>query len=92
MKKSDEFLSLRGKLTLIEPEFGPWGPELTPKVVSIWGYFLDFSLNPKLDPFFGHTNPIFDPEGPPQPDFEPGGPLDLNQPYGVVLCYVKLVF
>jgi len=68
------------------------GPDPTPKEVSIWGYFLDFSLNPKLDPFFGHTNPIFDPEGPPQPDFEPGGPLDLNQPYGVVLCYVKLVF
>ena len=74
LKKSDEFLSL----TLIEPEFGPWGPDPTPKEVSIWGYFLDFSLIPKLDPFFGHTNPIFDPEGPPQPDFEPGGPLDLN--------------
>ena len=50
MKKSDEFLSLRAKLTLIEPEFGPWGPERTPKVVSIWGYFLDFSLDLKLDP------------------------------------------
>ena len=65
MKKSDEFLSLRGKLTLIEPEFGPWGPELTPKVVLIWSYFLDFSLNPKLDTLIGYTNPTFVPEGPP---------------------------
>ena len=74
MKKSDEFLSLRAKLTLIEPKFGPWGPELTPKVVSIWGYFLDFSLDLKLDPYLSpptqcvtpraQTNPISDPEGP----------------------------
>ena len=31
------------------------------------------SLNPNLDNFVGHTNPIFNPEGPPQPDFEPWG-------------------
>ena len=74
MRKSDEFLILRTKLTLIEPKFGPWGPEPTPKVVSICSYFLDFSLNPKLDPFWSQPNPIFDPEGPLQPDFGSRGP------------------
>ena len=69
MKKSDEILSLRAKLTLIEPEFGPLGPELTPKVVSIWGYFLDFSLDLKLDPYLSQPNPMCDPEGPNQPNF-----------------------
>ena len=66
-------------LTLIKPEFGPWGPDPTPKVGSIRVYFVDLSLNPKLDPFFGHTNPIFDPEGPAQSNFGPcpGGP-DIN--------------
>ena len=31
---------------MIEPDFGPCGPV---------GYFLDFSLNPKLEPFFDHV-------------------------------------
>ena len=35
-------------MTLIESKFGPWGPDPTPKVVSTWGYFLDFNLNPKF--------------------------------------------
>ena len=44
----------------------------------------DFSLNPKLEPFVGHTNPIFNPEDPPQPDFgtwgaqRKFGPWQLN--------------
>ena len=67
MKKYDEFLSLRANLTLIEPNFGPQ------KVGSIWNYFLDLSLNQKLDPLFGHTNPILDPEDPPKANFEPWG-------------------
>jgi hypothetical protein len=73
LKESDELLSLRvrANLTLIEPHFGPWRPYTTPKVGSIWRYFLDFSLNPKLDPFFGDTDPNVDPGGPPQPDFGP---------------------
>jgi hypothetical protein len=45
LKKSDEPLSLRANLTLIEPNFGPWGPYTTPKVGSNWRYFLDFSLD-----------------------------------------------
>ena len=44
-------------MTLIEPKFGPWGPDPTPKVGSIWGYFLDFTWIPKLDQYFGHKNP-----------------------------------
>ena len=68
-EKSDEYLSLRVNLTLIEPEFGPCGPELTPKVVSIWGYFINFSLDLKLDPYLSQTNPMCDPEGPNQPNF-----------------------
>ena len=66
LKKSDEFLSLMANLTLIEPKYGPWGPVSPPKVDSNWDYFLNLSLNPKLDQFFGHTNPIMDPEDPPQ--------------------------
>ena len=50
-------------MTLIEPKFEPWGPDPTPKVGSMWNYFLDLSLNPKLDPSSGHTNPIVGPEG-----------------------------
>ena len=69
MKKSDEFLSLKTKLTLIEPKFGPWGPELTPKVVSIGGYSLDASVDLKLDPYVNQPNPMCDPEGPNQPNF-----------------------
>ena len=67
-------LSLRANLTLIEPEFGPRGPDPTPKVGSTWVYFLDFSLNPKLDTFFGQANTNLDLEGSPQPNFEPRGP------------------
>ena len=44
----------------------------TPK--SGWCYFLDFSLNQKLDTFFGQASPNLDPEGPPHPSFEPWGP------------------
>ena len=66
LEKSDEFLGLRGNLTLTEPEYGHWGPEQSPKVGSIWGYFLDSSLNLKLDPSSVHTNPIMDPESPSQ--------------------------
>ena len=57
LEKSDEFLGLKANLTLIEPKFGPWGPDPTPKVGSIWGYFLDFTWIPKLDQYFGHKNP-----------------------------------
>ena len=70
-RKSDEFLSPQANLTLIEPEFGPWGPYQPPKVGSTWGYFLDFSLNPKLDTFFGQASPNLDPEGLNQPNFGP---------------------
>ena len=58
-------------MTLNEPNSGPWGPDPTPKVGLVWSFFLDLSLIPKLDSFFGHTNPICDPEAPPQPDFGP---------------------
>ena len=58
LKKSYEYWSLRANLTLIEPNFGHWGPDPTPKMGSIWSYFLDLSLNPKLDAFFGRTNPV----------------------------------
>ena len=85
-------------MTLIEPNCGLWGPDPTPKEGKIWGYFLDFSLNPKLDQFYwsspillviptqfwiprAHLNLILD----------LGAPLDLNQPYGVVLGYVQFV-
>ena len=47
---------------------------------SIRSYFLDFSLNPKLEPFFGNTNPIFVPEGPPQLNFEPLEPDPILDP------------
>jgi hypothetical protein len=70
---------------VIEPKFGPWGPNPTQKGGSVWGYFLDLSLNPKLDQFFVHTNPIVDPEGPPNPIFEPWGQSDLTH-LGVGLC------
>ena len=66
LKKSDQFLSLMANLTLIESEYGPWGTVPPPKVGSIWGYFLNLSMNSKLDQSFGHTNPIIDPEGPSQ--------------------------
>ena len=62
---------MRANLTLIEPNCGPWGPYPPLKVGSTWGYFLDFSLNPKLDTFFGQASPNLDPEGPPHPSFEP---------------------
>ena len=58
-------------MTLIEPKFVPWGPDLTPKVGSIWGYFLDFTWIPKLDQYFGHTNPFLDPKVSPQPNLDP---------------------
>jgi hypothetical protein len=60
-------------MTLIEPKFGPWGADLTPKVGSIWGYFLDFTWIPKLDQYFGHTNPLFDPKVSPTPNLDPQG-------------------
>ena len=71
LKKSDEFLSLRPNLALIEPNCGPWGPDPTPKVGSTCLFFLDFSLNPKLDTYFGQANTNLDPEGSSQPNFEP---------------------
>ena len=78
MKKFDEFLSL----ALIEPKLGPWGPYPPQKVDSLWGSYLDFSSNPKLNPFWSQPNLFFNPEGPPQPDLEPRGPdliLDLDK-------------
>jgi hypothetical protein len=69
LKKSDERLSLRANLTLIEPNFGPWGPYTTPKVGSIRRYFLDFSLDHFLVILThiwtpgAHLNQILDPEG-----------------------------
>ena len=56
--------------------WGPTWPWLNPNLGlgSIWNYFLDLSLNPKLDPFWSQPNPIFDPEGPLQPDFGSRGP------------------
>ena len=54
-------------MTLIEPKFGPWGPDPTPKVGLIWSYFLDFTWIPKLDQYFGYTNPFLDPKVSPQP-------------------------
>ena len=84
MKKSDEFLSLRGKLTLIEPKFGPWGPEPTPKLGLIWDYFLDFTRIPKLEQYFGHTNIFL--EVSPQPDLDPqGGPSGSENGLGLAL-------
>ena len=59
----------------------PWGPDPTPKVGSIWSYFLDFSLNPKFDPFFGQANPNLDPEGPTPPDLGPWYQCWPWQPY-----------
>ena len=44
----------------------------TPK--SGWCYLLDFSLNPKLDTFFGQASPNLDPEGPLHLSFEPWWP------------------
>ena len=73
-------------MTLIEPEYGPWGPVPSPKVGLLLSFFLDFSLNPKLDTLIGYTNPTFVPEGPPigpnpvlnltliEPEFGPWGP------------------
>ena len=62
-------------MTLIEPKFGPWGPDPTPKVGLIWGYFLDFTWIPKLDQYFGYTNPFLDPKVSPHPNLDPqGGP------------------
>ena len=58
-------------MTLNELKFGPWGPDLTPKVGLVWSFFLDLSLIPKLDSFFGHTNLICDPEAHPKPNFGP---------------------
>ena len=52
-------LKKKRSVTLIELKFGPWGPDPTPKVGSVWSYFLDLSLNPKLNQFFVYTNPIF---------------------------------
>ena len=49
-----------------EPNYEPWGPVPPQKLGSIWGSSLDLSLNPKLDPSSGHTNPIMDPKGQPQ--------------------------
>ena len=73
--RSDVTLSLRVNLTLIEPKFGPWGHDPTPKVGLIWGYFLDFTWIPKLDQYFGYTNPFLDPKVSPQPNSDPkGGP------------------
>ena len=49
-------------MTLSESKFGPWSPDPTPKVCSIWNYFLDFTWILKLDQYFGHTNPFLDPK------------------------------
>ena len=58
-------------MTLIEPKFGPWGPDPTPKVGLIWSYFLDFTWIPKLDQYFGYTNPFLDPKVSPNPKVGP---------------------
>ena len=50
-------------MTLIEPKFGPWGPDPTPKVGSIWGLFLRFHLDPEIGPIFWSYQPIFGPQG-----------------------------
>ena len=75
-------------MTLIEPKFGPWGPDLTPKVGLVWSFFLDLSLILKSDSSFGHTNPICDPEGPPNRILDPEDPIqpdsilwDMNNLY-----------
>ena len=66
-------------MTLNELKFGPWGPDLTPKVGLVWSFFLDLNLIPKLDSFFGHTNLICDPEAHPNPI------LDLIMPTKLLL-------
>ena len=49
-------------MTLIEPDYGPWGPNPYQKEDSIWGNFLNFSLNLKFDTFWS-----------PRPNFRPLG-------------------
>ena len=73
-------------MTLIEPKFGPWGPDPTPKVGLIWSYFLDFTWIPKLDQYFGYTNPFLDPKVSPHPNLDPqGGPSESEIGSGLAL-------
>ena len=90
-------MSLRANLTLIEPKFGPWGPDQTPKLGLVWSFFLDLSLIPKLDSFFGHTNLICDPEAHPNPILDLIMPTKLLLPPSLIfewcdISAVRIIF
>ena len=57
----------------LNPIVDPEGLTQPQKWVQLGFIFLDFSLNPKLDTFFGQANTNLDPEGSSQPNFEPRG-------------------
>ena len=65
-------------MTLTEPKFGPWVPDPTPKVGSIWGYFINSPWSPNWTNILVIPAHFWTPRSHPNPIWTPGSKIGLE--------------